>query len=604
MMICFHAYQHFTSPNAWLEWYYGNFHGVFKTPDDSGDDSSNDELLMPFEPVVKRSFQIAGASEATFKKLCSKDDPHVGTGSSTSGDIDSHANIIKKRFRQEENMKQREINQEKVRSEAAAKYHAGTFMPTFSTSPGPESGADAASAVIQSHGFDDHAPTVQSLELNGDIGNEDDECSEQHSDDVSAVSSESENGNTNQSAIEAHELARKAQIELSTISAESIWALFVNSKFRGGMLARTLFITAKAVQPIECTPWCGSTKLASKKKELADQRSSFLMWANSNFVLDWIRLEMYKIVSMKPHTYKQFVATHANAPRQASSGLQSEQASDDAMARIAHLACHSDSRVVLNMIFGAKDRHILDSKDLQPASLWQDLASVYVNNSNWQIQQMPVLQLEEYDTNTKLFVPKVDATKVPVVGLSGECVRESFTELKKWYSDVGRAVFGKTGVNATGEDFYGKTWTNYICGPYLYFPRKEVAMYVFKLWTETNNNESLPKYCIKELHPEAQIRLGVFKDDSKRGYMLPSTPRNSGTSPLLFSPGSQTSATTSTLQDSITSYVSFKMKQELANETKAPMFTPPRPNVAFAALLKEHGLLSVWDSGAHWALVY
>ena len=90
---------------------------------------------------------------------------------------------------------------------------------------------------------------------------------------------------------EANEVAAKVSIELSTISSEEIWDLLINKKFRGGVLARSLFIAATGLDAKICEPWIGIKKLASKKKELEDQRSSFLQWANtSKRVLEWIRL--------------------------------------------------------------------------------------------------------------------------------------------------------------------------------------------------------------------------------------------------------------------------------------------------------------------------
>jgi hypothetical protein len=134
-------------------------------------------------------------------------------------------------------------------------------------------------------------------------------------------------------------------------------------------------------------------------------------------------------------------------------------------------------------------------------------------------------------------------------------------------------------------------------------------MYVFKLWTETNKDDALPKYCIKELHPEAQVRLGVFTDnckDARKPFTLPVTPRSS--SFTFGSPsGSQTSTTTSTLQDSITSFISYKMRKEMQDDERhdlVPMLELPKPNAEFSELLKTHGLLSVWDSSTIWNFVY
>ena len=612
-------------PWSWCEWYYGNFHGIFKTPDDSGDDSSaNDESDDEIEAVDLR--RVQSTFKNAFQRKRSNPDlelPVAGSSVIIPANVPQE-NVKKneeKRTRIEENTRQREEEQEQIRLEAVEKYNSGTLKPTFSASP------DSRVRTFESFESD----TLVADQIEGHFAEElayvrrsvseivKSSSSESGSEDRidPVVSDDSENQNLNPSGMEACELEQKAPVtvELSTISAEDIWELFKNSKFRGGMLARSLFIAAKAVQPDQCTPWAGHTTIGTKKKEVADQRSSFLMWAKSaKFVLDWIRLEIYKIVSMKPFTYRSFTATHALAPKHshtAQSKLESVQASDDTMARVAHLACNPESRIMLNMIFGAKDRQIIDSNDLQPAVLWQDLATMHVNRAQWQIQQMQVPQLQTATSSG--FVSKIDVTNVPVIGVSGDCVREVFAQLKTWYLAVATAVFGKTGVNSTGEDFYGKVWSNYINGPYLYFPRKEVAMYVFKLWTETNKDDALPKYCIKELHPEAQVRLGVMMDnckDARKPFTLPVTPRSSS---LIFgSPsGSQTSTTKSTLEDSITSFISFKLRKEMQDEERltlstghdlVPMLEVPKPNAEFSELLKTHGLLSVWDSGTAYIL--
>lgn len=524
--------------------------------------------------------------------------------------------------RKRANMQQREDDQEEKRLVAVANYKSGALKPTFSVSPDSRARArlESCAAFMSEQPESAHLEAAERQELgdgdndlnglpnlDGSVRFQSSETSDSEMEVVELSSSDSENENLNPSGQEAKELAKK-RIELSTISAEEIWALFTNSKFRGGMLARTLFITAKAVQPDECSPWRGSTKLGTKKSEVADQRSSFLMWANEDpYVLNWIRLEVYKIVSLKPHTYKNFTATHATAPKysQTHSGktLESEQASDDAMARVAHLVCHPDSRLVLNMLFGSKDRYIVDNRDLQSDQLWQDLATVYVNNPSWEIEQMSVPQLQEIDPkNAKAFISKIDITNVPVVGLSGDCVREVFSKLKKMFEDVANPVFGKTGVNAIGEEFYGRVWTNYINGHLLFFPRKAVAMYVFKLWAETNNIDALPKYCIKLLRAEAQLRLGVFKESSKRNYVLPVTPRSSSSSNPFGSPGSSSSQTT--IQESIASYIQYQIAKDDRDGKAAPMLLAPKPNDDFEALLTKHDLLSVWDSSTSWFLCF
>ena len=348
-------------------------------------------------------------------------------------------------------------------------------------------------------------------------------------------------------------------------------------------MARTLFIAGKALEAKICEPWTGDKTLARKKKDAADQRSLFLAWAGSPRVRDWIRLEIYKIVLAKPRTFNTFNVTHEKAPQvtDRKDKLAAIEATDHTMARIAHLACSADSRVVLNMIFGTKKREAIDAEDLQPAALWRDLATVYVNNPSWDIKQIDILQLQE-TTNingTNYSSSKIDVSQVQALGISAECTRLLFSELKAMYALLCNAVFGATGCNSVGEQFYGVVWTNYINGKFLYFKRPAVAMYVFKLWTECS---SLPKYCIKELHESAVVRMGVRNDSGTRStFALPVTPRGASqfrlTSPTPPSTPSDTGTHTSLATSSthsmevVASYFTMKMNQELKQEQQATL---------------------------------
>jgi hypothetical protein len=410
---------------------------------------------------------------------------------------------------------------------------------------------------------------------------------------------EEENVTRNESGQEAIELAPKVSFELSTITSPEIWNLLINKKFRGGILARTLFIAAKGLDTAICEPWIGEKKLASKKKDLEDQRSSFLQWANtSKRVLEWIRLELFKIVLSKQLTYKSFSVTHANVSKkdlQSASGMTAEsvQVTDNVMARIAHIVCDSECRVILNMLFDSKIREAFDARDIQPAKLWQDLASMYVNNDNWEISQVEVPQLEVVVQSSKEITSKIDVSKAPLLGLTGDCVRDTFTQIKSMFTNLSNAVLKpNTGCNETGEALFSAVWSRYINGKYLFFARPNVAMYVFKLWSET---KGLPQYVSKELTPEAQIRLGVISDAVH--FNLPTTPRTDSHKIHASTPSSQTSTTASmqSMQESITSYFSMKVKQE-SQSAETFQIEPPKPDAELHALLQRYDLLSVWDS--------
>ena len=247
------------------------------------------------------------------------------------------------------------------------------------------------------------------------------------------------------------------------------------------------------------------------------------------------------------------------------------------------------------MLFDKKIREGFDAADLQPDKLWQDLASCFVNNDNWEIAQCSVPQLEVVQVSNREITSKIDVSKAPLIGLTGECVRLVFTEIRRMFTNISDAVMKpRTGCNATGEELYNAVWSRYINGKFLFFARPNVAMYVFRLWTQT---KSLPKYTTKEMNADAQIRLGVLMDGQH--FTLPTTchtPRSDHQNLTVSTatPSSQTSSTVS-MQDSITSYFSMKMKQE-SQSSETFRMEPPKPDDELAALLQKHELLSVWDS--------
>ena len=258
------------------------------------------------------------------------------------------------------------------------------------------------------------------------------------------------------------------------------------------------------------------------------------------------------------------------------------------MARIAHLACSSDSRVILNMLFGSKALECIDASDLSPTALWQDLATVYVNNPNWEITQSVVLQLQQVTSQNGVSVTSssIDVSQVPVIGVTAECVKLVFTEVKAMWTDLASRVFGRTGCNSVGEEMYSRVWNDFIKGKYLFFARPEVAMYVFKLWHEHHQTGGLPKYCNKELSPECQVRIGVGElgSSAKDKFVLPITPR--GSSGSQFTSPTPTSSSSSNLQQQnmevVSSYLAMhcqKMQrierdEEVNAATKAASVAP------------------------------
>ncbi len=401
------------------------------------------------------------------------------------------------------------------------------------------------------------------------------------------ISSDGEGlGFNNESQLEA-EKDQTVYVNLSTYSAADIWdALLSNKKMKGGFMARSLFLAGIDVDEKICDRWIGGKTLCTKKLELIDQRKLFLQWANDIRALRWIRDTIFTIVLAKPQTYKLLTVQHADFPRKTGDDSATQdgitltvlETTDDTMARIAHLACESECRTAMLMIHDAKAREVIENKDLQVAALWQDLADQFVNNVNWETADLHVAQLDYMKIlpdGSQERRKRVDATVPPYPGLSGETVRDAFTAVKAMFKKVTDAVFGTTGCNTTGEELYGQVWKNYIKGKLMYFPRPEVAMYVFKLWNEC---QMLPKYCIKELKPEAQCRVGV----TSTSYTFPVTPRirgtpvSSTTTASFQSPnssGSASAATTASI-DKLANYLD--MERELMLQRRIEEDTKPK----------------------------
>jgi len=133
--------------------------------------------------------------------------------------------------------------------------------------------------------------------------------------------------------------------------------------------------------------------------------SLFLTWAGMRGVMDWIRVHIFVAVREKPRTYKGLSVHHAGCGTNTDGlivSLESIQATDDTMARIGHLCCDPESRLILNLLFGKKPKEALDDQDLQPVALWDQLAASFVNNRRWDIATASVMQ-----------VTTIDVTKVP-----------------------------------------------------------------------------------------------------------------------------------------------------------------------------------------------
>ena len=519
----FHHHNHHDPlthrPGDFVTWHYGHFHGIWKrrrAGDDDDSDPRNDD----------------------------------DSGSSKDDGVDLPAALAAVE----------DSNLGGLNQDGAAVYFAPVLHPaTDSAAFNPDIDAldpAAAPGVADTEWWQD--PNYGRFDSVRNGGNGMDVADDLPEDDLS-----SDDGVVLNESRAEHEEGQVKHIELSKFTPEQIWALFLDTKRRGGQLARSVFIVAKQVEPRTCTPWIGGSQMEKKKREASDQHSLFMDWASDLRVLEWLRLQIYIKITESPRSYKGINAQHAGVKHQelpatvtGGTGLASKEATDNTMARIAHLAVQGDSRVILNCVFGRdrSERDFQDATDLQPEALWTTLATHFVNNSDWDIASINCLE-----------TPDIDVTIVPTPGITGEVCKNVFMDVKKMFTDLSNAVFSPTGCNSTGEEKYSTVWKNFINGPMLSFRNNKVTMYVFKLW---DLHSALPKYCTKDLHPDAKVRQGIQHGGQQatpmRTVTTPRTPaadKAQHTSSSFSSPASlaQTALFTSSME-SVTQYCNSQMK--------------------------------------------
>lgn len=554
---CFFVATKVIKPKDFFLWHYGLFHGIHKTlyvesdNDDHDDDDDDDEIEVDYDADFEMARQLSLDLNGPSPSRSSRDgDGDDAPGSQLAPDDDDQ--VAKRGKKDGKKKKEQHARVKKTRAEIAS--------PGKKRKKHDHGGNDARSSL---HGDGDDASGSQ---LGLDPDDRDylvfpspflpvasaqaatirpaDEMNDSQNEDI--ISSDADEVDfRNESALDA-EIDQRLPVELSSMSAVEVWdVLFMNKKLKGGYLARSLFLAGKEVDSKICDPWIGSKTLCQRKQELSDQRKLFLQWASDICVLRWIRNSIFSIILAKPMTYKLLDVHHAEFPRKQSDDMAKDkgftltvlEATDDTMARIAHLACESECRTALHMIHDSKFREHVENKDLQITALWQDLADQFVNNVNWETTDLQVAQLDYMKMlpdGSQQMAKRVDASVAPYPGVTGDFVRETFLALKGMFKKVADACLGVTGCNTTGEELYGQVWKNYIKGKFIHFPRPEIAMYLFKLWNEC---PSLPKYCTKELKPEAACRVGVGANDTL--FSFPVTPHG------LMSPssGSTTSTT-------------------------------------------------------------
>ncbi len=609
--------------------------------------------------VVKKRLKCSESGLITHYEVLVGNKQHLIGYQKAHDDFAQHSEW--KRKRKESNMQNRSDEQERIRLESVAKYQRGDL--TFVAEPSPDHGPAASHIFKDSYDevdervdvsseADDERPAEKSHnELpisfsgldNRNVPSEqqqehqnEENCSESsdHEQLALLLSDEDEPLFRNESQMEAMELNTK-KFELSTMSSAEIWdLLFMDTKIRGGTIGRTVLIKAKTLEPSVCHPWSGSKSFCTRKEEKKDQRQSFIQWADDRRVLKWLQKEIYFMVISKPRSYKCLVVTHADFPDTLvraglnnSLTLNALEATDDVMARVAHLACCSESRACLNQIFGPKNhRESINDQDLFNDQMWSDLAAQFVNNPNWDFSHINVPQLEYKKISldgTEQTLSKIDATKCQRPGITGEICKDVFKSIQSDYHKLCTSTKSRTGCNGHPQ-MYSIVWNQYINGPTArnYFPRPAVTMYVFTLWNTAENNGSLPKYCLKTLSPEAAVRAGCSDSASTAATtplalnITPRTPKGSGSGSgqsSLMSPNSAVGSVPSV--DGLVSYLKTQSDRRLsiAEETlrlsiaeealrrsdgdkmqKVVAPPPPEPDTDLVELIAKHNLEAYW----------
>ena len=194
---------------------------------------------------------------------------------------------------------------------------------------------------------------------------------------------------------------------------------------------------------------------------------------------------------------------------EATEGKISLDASDSFAARVAHLVVESGPREILERIYSVQGgRASIDDKRLRVGQLWEDLASQFFNNPDW--------QLELFDSQMTgpcgaEFINPITVLQ-PHAQHSAKEIRQTFNNLKTIYTVV-HVKFTASGNNEGGGDefddsidsddiFYenfAKSW---------YPNNARVLLYAHLLW-----KRSPPAFCMRTKTPGKQSQVGVKGTD-------------------------------------------------------------------------------------------
>ena len=411
---------------------------------------------------------------------------------------------------------------------------------------------------------------------------------------------------TNESGVLAAELAADSSIEtfdVAKMSAHDIWhSILLKRNLNGGMLTRTILIDA--TKDSNCLPlWTGVTyqeKTVALKK---NQGSDFIQHFASMHKIAWLRMKVFSAVATSRNTYSKIRVTFNGHTSLSLATAGAPELTDELRCRISHLALDPNCSRLLGLIFGSRDNlEKTDNKTLTNPALWNDLATLFVNNPVWQ----PYSAAIEGVTACQ----QIDCTVAPAKpGLEGATVQDVFLDCRTDWTRLTARVFSATGSNSTGAKLLTDVWDNYICGGRLKFPRNVVTMYVFTTWHAAGKN--LPELCNRQLQIHQQLILGVgpaAADACKTpAFKTPekiATPRGIRNHFLLQQPLTQIATAMSQFQDLLSSSKSVSTPtHDTVSSPESAITTPqgmkrpaciPEPDPDLGNFLEEHNIRKWW----------
>lgn len=301
----------------------------------------------------------------------------------------------------------------------------------------------------------------------------------------------------------------------------ALWKLFQQPKYRGGFLARSLFCEATKEKDIKVLPhpWNGGTSLKTKVAELKVQEQEWLNWTEHDTINEWVRKRVFSIIIANPRQ-NLTVTWKGRSTQMAFIGSAAITVTASHKCRIAHLAADPNAKLLIGLIYGAKDdRMDVEAHELRVTQLWREVAASFVNSPSWVPSEDMVLE-HVYSA--------IDTTECPPSpGLEWHTVKELWMELRTDWSRLRTSTRSKTGASvlATGS-LYDNVWKHFVCGNKMNFSCKVTAMYCFELWDRTENVSGLPQWCNRTLKDVAALSAGV--ESSATDSTATPTPKGKG----------------------------------------------------------------------------